>query len=60
MRLVRRVVYFAVDEHEPSGSPARNAGNFETLVVTLIDGARILCTAAGFEVQVHQGERSQE
>jgi hypothetical protein len=38
-----------------SGSPARNAGKFETLVVTLIDGARILCTAAEFEVQVRRG-----
>jgi len=38
-----------------SGSPARNAGKFETLVVTLSDGARILCTAAGVEVQVRSG-----
>jgi len=32
-----------------SGSPARNGGEYSTLVVTLADGCRILCVAAAFE-----------
>jgi hypothetical protein len=31
-----------------SGSPARNSGSFQTLVVTLIDGAELRITAASF------------
>jgi hypothetical protein len=34
----------------PSGSPERNSGEFSTLVVSLSDGAVLLCTAAKFQV----------
>jgi hypothetical protein len=34
-----------------SGSPERNAGDFSTLVVSLSDGAVLLCTAAEFHVE---------
>lgn len=43
-------------EPPTSGSPARNTGNYETLVVTLIDGVQILCTAAAFEVHVSRAD----
>jgi hypothetical protein len=33
----------------PSGSPLRDRQDFSTLVVTLIDGAQILCVASVFE-----------
>lgn len=42
----------------PSGSPGRNAGHFATLVLSLSDGARLLCTAAEFHVVTEAGSTS--
>src|SRR4051812_48800851 len=33
----------------PSGSTSRNRGQFETLVVLLVDGSTILCAAGAFK-----------
>ena len=38
------------DDLPATGSPARDGRQFSTLVVTLDDGARILCSAARFEI----------
>jgi hypothetical protein len=32
-----------------SGDPVRNSGSFDRLAIQLIDGATIMCVAAGFE-----------
>ena len=37
------------DELPPTGSPPRDAQDFTTLVITLSDRARILCTASEFK-----------
>lgn len=44
------------DDLPPTGSPSRDAQDFTTLVITLSDGARILCTASGFEAVTGAGE----
>lgn len=36
----------------PTGSPARDSGSFETLVITLSDNARIFCCASEFETVI--------
>lgn len=40
----------------PTGSPHRDAQDFATLVITLSDGARIVCTASGFEAVTGAGD----
>lgn len=44
------------DDLPPTGSPSRDAQDFTTLVITLSDGARILCTASEFEAVTGAGE----